>query len=96
MNQARRLHGHSRLLRKFASYYDYLGARFGFEESFFSRLTDMNILYDEDDKGSFFQLYSRAWGGELFFEIVQRVEGYQGYGAPNAPFRIAAQRRELG
>jgi 4-hydroxyphenylpyruvate dioxygenase len=56
----------------------------------------MNILYDEDDKGSFFQLYSRAWGGELFFEIVQRVEGYQGYGAPNAPFRIAAQRRELG
>ena len=78
-----------------ANYYDDLGARFGLEESFLSRLRDMNILYDEDDKGSFFQLYSRTWGGELFFEIVQRVEGYQGYGAPNAPFRIAAQRREL-
>ena len=78
-----------------ANYYEDLGARFGLEGSFLSRLTDMNILYDEDDKGSFFQLYSCAWGGELFFEIVQRVEGYQGNGAPNAPFRIAAQRREL-
>ena len=55
-----------------ANYYDDLGARFGLEEMFLSRLRDMNILYDEDDKGSFFQLYSRAWGGELFFEIVQQ------------------------
>ena len=79
-----------------ANYYDDLGTRFGLEESFLSRLKDMNILCDEDDKGSFFQLYSPAWDGELFLEIVQRVEEYQGYGAPNAPIRIAAQRRELG
>jgi 4-hydroxyphenylpyruvate dioxygenase len=29
----------------------------------------------------------------LFFEIVQRAGNYQGYGGPNAPFRIAAQKR---
>ncbi len=78
-----------------ANYYDDLGARFGLEESFLSRLKDMNILYDEDENGSFFQLYSRPWGDELFFEIVQRDDGYEGYGAANASFRIAAQKRGL-
>jgi 4-hydroxyphenylpyruvate dioxygenase len=29
----------------------------------------------------------------MFIEIVERRGGYAGYGAPNAPFRIAAQRR---
>jgi 4-hydroxyphenylpyruvate dioxygenase len=29
----------------------------------------------------------------MFFEIVERRGGYAGYGAPNAPFRIAAQKR---
>ena len=45
----------------------------------------MNILYDEDDKGSFFQLYSRAWGGELFFEIVQRVGDTRDMERPTHP-----------
>jgi 4-hydroxyphenylpyruvate dioxygenase len=31
----------------------------------------------------------------MFFEIVERRGNYQGYGAPNAPFRIAAQKRLL-
>lgn len=29
----------------------------------------------------------------MFFEILERRGGYDGYGAPNAPFRIAAQKR---
>jgi 4-hydroxyphenylpyruvate dioxygenase len=29
----------------------------------------------------------------MFFEIVQRAGGYDGYGAANAPFCIAAQIR---
>jgi 4-hydroxyphenylpyruvate dioxygenase len=52
-----------------------------------------NVLYDQDDGGTFFQCYSKEFTGGLFFEIVQRVGNYQGYGAPNAPFRIAAQKR---
>jgi 4-hydroxyphenylpyruvate dioxygenase len=31
--------------------------------------------------------------GRVFFEIVQRTGGYRGYGAANAPDRLAAQRR---
>ena len=30
--------------------------------------------------------------GEVFFEVVQRNGGYDGYGAANAPVRLAAQR----
>jgi len=48
---------------------------------------------DRDDGGEFFQLYSRTYGEGFFFEVVERCMGYKGYGAPNAPFRIAAQKR---
>ena len=54
-----------------------------------------NILYDRDERGEYFQLYSRNHGEGFFFEIVERRGDYQGYGAPNAPFRIAAQKRYL-
>jgi 4-hydroxyphenylpyruvate dioxygenase len=54
-----------------------------------------NILYDRDGMGEYFQLYSGNYGEGFFFEIVQRKHGYRGYGAPNAPFRIAAQKRAI-
>ncbi|THF47756.1 bifunctional sugar phosphate isomerase/epimerase/4-hydroxyphenylpyruvate dioxygenase family protein [Allorhizobium terrae] len=75
------------------NYYDDLEARFGLDPDFADRLRDNAILYDRDDKGEYFQIYSRTYGEGLFFEIVERRGHYAGYGAPNAPFRIAAQRR---
>ena len=59
------------------------------------RLRARNILYDRDEHGEFFQLYSQTYGEGFFFEIVERRGGYRGYGAANAPFRIAAQKRTL-
>jgi 4-hydroxyphenylpyruvate dioxygenase len=41
------------------------------------------------------QIYSRNYGEGFFFEIVQRKEAYAGYGAFNAPVRIASQKRAL-
>jgi 4-hydroxyphenylpyruvate dioxygenase len=29
----------------------------------------------------------------VFFEVVQRISGYDGYGEVNAPVRMAAHRR---
>jgi 4-hydroxyphenylpyruvate dioxygenase len=78
-----------------ANYYDDLGARFGLEESFLARMRALNILYDEDARGRYFQFYSRQRSSEVFFEFVQRLDGYDGYGAANAPFRISAQKRDL-
>jgi len=74
------------------NYYDDLEARLGLEPEFVDRLRESGILYDEDEGGRFFQIYTRAFKERFFFEIVER-EGYTGYGAPNAPIRLAAQAR---
>jgi 4-hydroxyphenylpyruvate dioxygenase len=77
------------------NYYDDLAARFALDADLTDRMKVENILYDRDDRGEYFQLYSRNYGEGFFFEIVQRKDGYRGYGAANAPFRIAAQKREI-
>ena len=75
------------------NYYADLAARFDLPDGMVERLEAASILYDEDATGAFFQLYSRPLQNGMFIEIVERRGGYQGYGAPNAPFRIAAQKR---
>ncbi|MDK1378235.1 MULTISPECIES: sugar phosphate isomerase/epimerase and 4-hydroxyphenylpyruvate domain-containing protein [unclassified Sinorhizobium] len=75
------------------NYYDDLQARFDLEPAFSDRLKAASILYDRDEHGEYFQVYSRPFGEGFFFEIVERRGPYTGYGALNAPFRIAAQRR---
>ena len=78
------------------NYYDDLDARFGLDDSLLERLKAGNILYDRDETGGeYFQIYSPVYGEGFFFEIVQRRGGYNGYGAANAQFRIAAQKRHL-
>jgi 4-hydroxyphenylpyruvate dioxygenase len=78
-----------------ANYYDDVEARFGLDPDLAERLRAESMLYDRDDHGEYFQLYAPTWGEGFIFEIVERRGGYQGYGAPNAPFRIAAQKRHL-
>lgn len=80
-------------LRIGANYYADIEARFGLDPALIARMQAANIMYDEDASGRFFQLYSQPREDGFFFEIVQRQGGYDGYGAPNAPFRIAAQKR---
>ena len=75
------------------NYYADLAARFDIDDAMLERLRRHNILYDEDARGIFLQLYSRPFADGMFCEIVQRSGGYEGYGGPNAPFRIAAQKR---
>lgn len=76
------------------NYYDDVEARFGLDPDLVDRLKMNNILYDRDEHGEYFQIYSPTYGEGFFFEIVER-RGYQGYGAANAIFRIAALRRHL-
>lgn len=75
------------------NYYADLAARFDLDAALLDRMTASNILYDTDGTGEFFQLYSRPFAGGMFFEIVQRRGTDSGFGAANAPFRIAAQKR---
>lgn len=80
-------------LRMTGNYYSDLKARFDIAADHLEEMQALSILYDEDSQGAFYQFYSEPFAGGLFFEIVQRVDAYDGYGAPNAPFRIAAQKR---
>ena len=78
-----------------ANYYDDLETRFDLAPDLIQKLRSGSILYDRDEKGEFFQLYSRNFGEGFFFELVERRNGYAGYGGANAPFRIAAQKRAM-
>jgi 4-hydroxyphenylpyruvate dioxygenase len=82
-------------LRISPNYYEDVEARFGLDPDFTVRLQAANILYDRDEHGEYLQLYSPNFGEGFFFEIVERRGGYRGYGAPNAIFRIAAQKRHM-
>jgi 4-hydroxyphenylpyruvate dioxygenase len=75
-----------------ANYYDDLEARFGLERGFLDGLRELGLLYDRDAGGEFLHFYTRRTG-RVFFEVVQRIGGYEGYGADNAPVRLAAQAR---
>jgi 4-hydroxyphenylpyruvate dioxygenase len=52
----------------------------------------LGIVYDRDEGGEYFQLFTRAFEKRFFFEIVER-RGYDGYGAASEPIRMAAQSR---
>jgi 4-hydroxyphenylpyruvate dioxygenase len=75
------------------NYYDDLDARFDIAPETLKELAELNILYDRDAGGEFFQAYTRAMPDGFFFEVVQR-DGYSGYGAANATIRLAAQARQ--
>lgn len=78
-------------LRIPSNYYDDLDARFGLDPEFVAQLRELDLLYDRDGEGSFVHFYTPTVG-DVFFEIVERKDGYDGYGAANAPVRLAAQR----
>lgn len=68
-------------------------ARWELPEELVEALRAGGILYDcEPAGGEFFQLYTFPAGDQLFFEVVRRTGGYQGYGSVNAATRMAAQR----
>ena len=76
------------------NYYGDIEARFGLAPELTERLKAENILYDRDEHGEFFQLYSPTCFDGFFFEVVER-RNYTGYGAANAIFRIAALKKHL-
>ncbi|MFC5729388.1 MULTISPECIES: bifunctional sugar phosphate isomerase/epimerase/4-hydroxyphenylpyruvate dioxygenase family protein [Nocardioides] len=74
------------------NYYDDLVARFHLDQATVDRLREYQLLYDRDEHGTFLHFYTRRIG-RMFFEIVQRSDDYDGYGAANAHVRLAAQAR---
>ncbi len=76
------------------NYYDDLAARFDFDDQFLSELAYYNVLYDRDAQGGeLFHVYTEPFEGRFFFEIIQRKNGYAGYGAANVAVRLAAMAK---
>jgi len=76
------------------NYYDDLAARFDFDDEFLSQLAYYNVLYDRDAQGGeLFHVYTEPFEGRFFFEIIQRRNGYVGYGAANVAVRLAAMAK---
>jgi 4-hydroxyphenylpyruvate dioxygenase len=76
------------------NYYDDLDARLAPVPELLAVLRELGVLYDRDGSGEFLHFYTAVLGGRLFFEVVQRIGGYAGYGEVNAPVRMAAHRRQ--
>lgn len=78
------------MLRIPPNYYDDLAAKYGLADALIDRLAAADILYDQEGGGEFFHLYTETFEDRFAFEFVQRRD-YGGYGAVNAPVRMAAQ-----
>ncbi|HEY9394190.1 MAG TPA: sugar phosphate isomerase/epimerase and 4-hydroxyphenylpyruvate domain-containing protein, partial [Nocardioides sp.] len=72
------------------NYYDDLVARFGLADDLVATLRELDLLYDRDADGEYLHCYTETVG-EVFFELVERRERYDGYGAGNAPVRLVSQ-----
>ncbi|MGW5971286.1 bifunctional sugar phosphate isomerase/epimerase/4-hydroxyphenylpyruvate dioxygenase family protein [Streptomyces sp. NPDC055186] len=73
-----------------ANYYDDLAARHEFADGELETYRELGILHDHDEHGTLRHCYTRTVG-RVFFELLQRDGGHRGYGARNAPVRLAAQ-----
>jgi 4-hydroxyphenylpyruvate dioxygenase len=76
-----------------ANYADDLDARFELPAALRDAVREHGLMYEQDEHGSYLHLATEILGDRVFFEIVQRLDGYDGYGTADAPVRMAAQRR---
>jgi len=73
-----------------SNYYDDIEARFQIDPALLDDLRELNVMYDRDEAGEFLHFYTHPIG-TVFLEVVERRGAYAGYGALNAPVRLAAQ-----
>lgn len=84
----------ARLLPIPANYYVDLAAETELPSAEIERLRAHGVLFDQDGRGGrFLHVYTETFEGRCFFEVVQRLGGYDQYGAANAPVRMNAQAR---
>jgi 4-hydroxyphenylpyruvate dioxygenase len=73
------------------NYYDDLGARYGTPQETLDLWQSLGIMMDKVGDGELLHAYTVPFENRFFFEIIERRHGYEGYGAADAPVRLAAQ-----
>lgn len=74
------------------NYYADLAAKTDLAPARIEALKRGNVLYDREGDAEYFHAYTQTFDNRFFFEIVER-RAYRGFGAANAPIRLAAQTR---
>lgn len=78
-----------------ANYYDDLLTRHDLDIKLVDRMRQLGILFDRTPEGDYFHIYTESFADRFFFEIVQRKNAYDAYGALNAPARMASQAQQM-
>jgi 4-hydroxyphenylpyruvate dioxygenase len=76
-----------------ANYVDDLDARLDVAPDLLAAVREHGLMYEEDARGGYLHLATPVLGDRVFFEVVQRLGGYDGHGAADAPVRMAAHRQ---
>ncbi|WP_104526290.1 sugar phosphate isomerase/epimerase and 4-hydroxyphenylpyruvate domain-containing protein [Blastococcus atacamensis] len=76
-----------------ANYADDLDARFDLPPDLLAAIREHGLMYEEDGQGGYLHAATAVLGDRVFFEVVQRLRGYDGYGSTDLPVRMAAHRR---
>jgi sugar phosphate isomerase/epimerase/4-hydroxyphenylpyruvate dioxygenase-like putative hemolysin len=74
------------------NYYADLDARLALSPELLAALRENSVMYDRDEHGEYLHFCTEMLGSRVFFAVVQRIDGYAGYGDPSAPVRMAAHR----
>jgi len=93
----RRNSSQDRFLRVPQNYYDDLQVRYDLSSDFVAKMKSYNIMYDRDNQGEFLHLSTEQFRDRFFFEVVQRINGYEHFASINAPIRMSIhhERRNL-
>lgn len=76
------------------NYYDDLDARFELPQGLLAELRENSVLYDRDEHGEYLHFYTDMLASRVFFEVVQRIDAYNGYGdTASTPVRMTAHRQ---
>lgn len=97
VSSLRKSSSQDRFLRVPQNYYDDLQVRYDLSAEFVAKMKTFNIMYDRDDKGEFLHVSTEQFQDRFFFEIVQRINGYEHFASINAPIRMSIhhERRNL-
>jgi 4-hydroxyphenylpyruvate dioxygenase len=74
-----------------ANYYDDLEAKYGLDPAQVERWRALGLMFERaPDGGEILHAYTVPFDDRFFFEVLERRGGYAGYGAGDAPVRLAA------
>ncbi|MGY1786828.1 TIM barrel protein [Geodermatophilus sp. SYSU D00698] len=81
------------LLSPPVNYADDLETRLDPDPDLLAVVREHGLMYDEDGDGGYLHVATELVGDRVFFLVVQRLGRYDGYGAADAPARMAGHRR---